>query len=401
MKKIGFLALALALALALVVSFSQLSIFSEGELVEIDSNKSSTVVVKEIMVPNLVGRSLDETIKIIDDVGLGYEIDKTYMEKPSNNIISQYPTSGTYVRNDVRVIIYIEELRTKDKLTWLQESLKVAGFYTSRDGLYGNGTASKLNEFKKSEVSLVDDHVFNTDVENALLDVRSKKLAPNFGTNMVLVNKKYYIPSESKPEKVVVADVKSFKNINISNDIKEPLETMFSDAKKAGFELYLLSGYRSYDYQEMLFSRKVKLVGFDKAETVVAVPGESEHQTGLAVDISCRSIQFGLNSKLDQTDEFAWLVDNSYKYGFILRYPKGKSDITGYIYEPWHYRYIGDVDVAKYIMENNITFEEYTAKIEEDKAKKMAGEEAKKSVDEKETLDEKKESGEEETFIIE
>lgn len=396
MKKLGFL----ALALVGVLSFSQLSIFAEGESVEIDSNKSSTVVVKEIMVPSLVGRSLDETIKILDDVGLGYEIDKTYMKKPSNNIKSQYPTSGTYVRDDVKVRIYIEELRTKDKVKWLQESLKITGFYTSRDGLYGNGTASKLNEFKKSEASLVNDYVFNTDVENALLDVRSKKLAPNFGTNMVLVNKKYYIPSESKPEKIVVADVKSFKNINISSTIKEPLETMFSDAKKAGFEFYLLSGYRSYDYQEMLFSRKVRLVGFDKAETVVAVPGESEHQTGLAVDVSCRSIQFGLNSKLDQTNEFAWLLDNCHKYGFILRYPKGKSDITGYVYEPWHYRYIGDADVAKYIMENDLTFEEYTAKLEEEKSKKIADEEAKKSVDEKDNLDEKKESSEEETIII-
>ncbi|MGB3367971.1 MAG: D-alanyl-D-alanine carboxypeptidase family protein [Acidaminobacteraceae bacterium] len=402
MKKIIFL----ALVLVVLLGFSQLNNFADGKSDEIYSNKKSALVVKEIMVANLVGRNLDESIKILDDIGLGYEVNKIYVQKPSNSIKSQYPTSGTYVRKDVKVRVYIEALRTKDKVKWLQESLKIAGFYTSRDGLYGKGTASKLNEFKKSEAYLVNDYLFNTEVENSLLNIRSKKLAPNFATDMVLVNKKYFIPSESKPEKVVVADVKSFKNIEISNVIKEPLESMFSDAKKAGFELYLLSGYRSYDYQEMLFSRKVKSVGFDKAETVVAVPGESEHQTGLAVDISCRSIQFGLNNKLDQTSEFAWLIKNSYKYGFILRYPKGKSDITGYIYEPWHYRYIGNVEVAKYIMENNLTFEEYTAKLEDDKAKKKAEDESKKIYNEKDLNSdnlekkEKIESGEEETVVI-
>lgn len=384
MKKVGIL----ALALASLLTYSSLSIYAEGESIEIDSNTSSTVVIKEIMVPNLVGRSLEDTIMILEDVGLGYEINKTYLKNPSKNVKQQYPTSGAYVRSDVNVNIYVEEVRTKDKVKWLQESLKIAGFYTSRDGLYGNGTASKLNEFKKSEASLVNDYNFNTDVENALLDIRAKKLAPNFETDMVLVDKKYYIPSESKPEEVVVANVKSFKNINISSVIKEPLESMFSDAKKSGFELYLLSGYRSYDYQEMLFSRKVKLVGFDKAQTVVAVPGESEHQTGLAVDISCRSIQFGLNNKLEDTDEFAWLIDNCHKYGFILRYPKGKSDITGYIYEPWHYRYIGDIEVAKHIMDNDLTFEEYTVKLEEEKKIK-----AKKEMDDQS-------SNEEEVIII-
>lgn len=367
MKKIGIFTLALVGVLAL----SQLSNFAEDKSISLDANKTSTVLVKEIMIPNLVGRSLEESIDILDDIGLGYEINRTYLKKVSSGVKKQYPLSGTYIKDDGKVNIYVEELRTKEKVKWLQESLKIAGFYTSRDGLYGDGTASKLNEFKKSEASLLNDYVFDTDVENALLDIRTKKLSPNFETNMVLVNKKYFIPSNHKPEKIVVANLKSFKNINISSVIKEPLEKMFKDAKDAGFELYLLSGYRSYDYQEMLFSRKVKSVGFDKAETVVAVPGESEHQTGLAVDVSCRSIQFGLNNKLDQTKEFAWLIDNCHKYGFILRYPKGKSDITGYIYEPWHYRYIGDAELAKYIMENDLTFEEYIQKLEADKVKKI------------------------------
>lgn len=116
---------------------------------------------------------------------------------------------------------------------------------------------------------------------------------------------------------------------------------MFDAAKKEGYELAAVSGYRSYDRQKVIFDNEVSLKGERKAKEAVAYPGESEHQTGLAMDISSRSNGFELNEAFGSTADGKWVQDNAYKYGFIIRYPKNKEDITKYEYEPWHLRYVG------------------------------------------------------------
>ena len=106
-----------------------------------------------------------------------------------------------------------------------------------------------------------------------------------------------------------------------------------------------MSAYRSYDVQKKLYYKFVSLIGINKASTRVSLAGSSEHQTGLAVDITSKSaVAKGI--KFGSTKESKWIEDNAYKYGFILRYPKGAENITGYMYEPWHLRYVG-VDLAK------------------------------------------------------
>lgn len=129
---------------------------------------------------------------------------------------------------------------------------------------------------------------------------------------------------------------------------------MSNDAKKDGIKIYNVSGYRSYNTQKNLYNGYVSRNGQKKADTFSARAGTSEHQTGLATDVNLVSDSFA------NTKQYQWLIKNSYKYGFILRYPKGKEFITGYKYEPWHYRYVGK-DVAKVIYEKNITYEEYYA----------------------------------------
>ena len=129
---------------------------------------------------------------------------------------------------------------------------------------------------------------------------------------------------------------------------------MSNAAKKDGLHIYNVSGYRSYNTQKSLYNGYVSRNGQAKADTFSARAGTSEHQTGLATDVNSVSDSFA------NTKEYKWLINNSYKYGFILRYPKGKEFITGYKYEPWHYRYVGK-DVAKIIHEKNITYEEYYA----------------------------------------
>ena len=122
---------------------------------------------------------------------------------------------------------------------------------------------------------------------------------------------------------------------------------MSNAAKKDGISIYNVSGYRSFNTQKNLYNGYVSRDGKAKADTYSARAGTSEHQTGLATDIN-------------NVSSSRWLINNSYKYGFILRYPKGKEYITGYMYEPWHYRYVG-VDIAKIIYEKDITYEEYYA----------------------------------------
>jgi len=129
---------------------------------------------------------------------------------------------------------------------------------------------------------------------------------------------------------------------------------MKQDSKKVGLNLIIQSGFRSYNTQVNVYNKWISLDGKEIADTYSARPGHSEHQTGLALDLNL------IDNKFEETPEFAWLNDNCYKYGFILRYPKEKQHITGYIYEPWHYRYVGS-ELAKKLYNNGnwITLEEY------------------------------------------
>ena len=130
---------------------------------------------------------------------------------------------------------------------------------------------------------------------------------------------------------------------------------MSDAAKKDGHSMYVVSAYRTEDYQNNLYNKKVRTSGKVYADNYSARAGHSEHQTGLAIDINSTSGTF------EYTAEFRWLQQHAHEYGYIMRYPKGKEWITGYSYEPWHYRYVG-VDVATKIHEEGITYEEYYAK---------------------------------------
>ena len=135
--------------------------------------------------------------------------------------------------------------------------------------------------------------------------------------------------------------------------MKEPLEELINAAKKEGITLMGNSGYRSYSSQKILYNNRVRTEGKKSADAYVAKPGFSEHQTGLCIDITNEGRYF-----VEGTVEAEWLEKNCSKFGFIIRYPKYKKDITGIEYEPWHIRYVGK-DVAQYIYENKITLEEY------------------------------------------
>ncbi|WP_054743537.1 M15 family metallopeptidase [Cellulosilyticum ruminicola] len=170
----------------------------------------------------------------------------------------------------------------------------------------------------------------------------------------ILVNKQVGLSKDYKPSNLIMPKVKFLNPGNIEKNYMEyhaakALEKMFNEANKEGVKLVAVSGYRSYSRQQQLYENAVALRGVNQKGT--AKPGESEHQTGLAMDIN------DINQKFENTKEGKWLAKNAHKYGFIIRYPKGKEKITGYIYEPWHIRYVGN-ELATYCYENKLTLEE-------------------------------------------
>lgn len=204
----------------------------------------------------------------------------------------------------------------------------------------------------------LESHYFN-DVKV----VDGKQVIQNPANLLALVNKEYAL-DEYKPTDLVRPDVpfvfgnQELEKAYLRKEAAVQLENMFTDAKSQGILLTAISGYRSYEYQKMLLEREIAQFGEEKAVMAVAPPGQSEHQSGLAMDISSQSNNFQVNIEFADTKEGKWLAENAYKYGFILRYPKDKVSITQYQYEPWHYRYVGK-DAAKVIHENDWSLEEY------------------------------------------
>lgn len=153
--------------------------------------------------------------------------------------------------------------------------------------------------------------------------------------------------------------LENFEGVPFDARIIGPLSDFAQGARDAGYSFRAFSGYRDYATQSYLYNRKVEQVGEAKARTIVAYPGTSEHHTGLAADIADGHYEL-LTSELENTGLYRWMVEHCAEYGFIVRYPNGKSDVTGIIYEPWHFRYVG-VEAATYIMENDLTLEEFLA----------------------------------------
>lgn len=185
------------------------------------------------------------------------------------------------------------------------------------------------------------------------------KKAENLNTNLILINKYNYLTEDYIPENLEPIDIAYARSgMQLVSEAKEAFETLSQEAKKDGMTIIAMSSYRSYDYQENLYNNYVKTDGKEAADTYSARVGYSEHQTGLAVDVYNKELPY---TSFEQTEEFTWMQENAYKYGFILRFPKDKVNITGYQYEAWHYRYVGK-EAAKYIHNHNITLEEYYVK---------------------------------------
>ena len=222
---------------------------------------------------------------------------------------------------------------------------------------------------KTDDSSVLNDTILSNDsndqedmVPDSNKDISSEIVSDESDTlSIIYVNKTNPIPEGYEPDLVIIE-----KDLRCDRTALEPVRKMLDDAKEEGVDLVISSAYRDKERQEDIFDKKLRqnmLYGYSYAEaykktaTENSIPGSSEHELGLAFDIVSED-----HEKMDEgfadTDAGKWLDKNCYKYGFIIRYPKGKEDITGFIYEPWHIRYVGD-EAAKTIFKEQITLEEY------------------------------------------
>lgn len=213
-------------------------------------------------------------------------------------------------------------------------------YYVAKDSS-GNTTKEKfiLEVIKKKEVAQ------NISVDRTFTTSKGFKGYTKNGITYIdgvlIVNKTYSIPSTYFPG-------------DITSETRSNMNRMFADASSIGLNIYLSSGFRSYNTQKIIYNNYVSRDGKEMADTYSARPGHSEHQTGLAFDVN------QINDTFIGTPEANWLSDNAWKYGFILRYPKGKTNETGYKYESWHFRYVG-LELAKKLYNDGdwITLENY------------------------------------------
>jgi zinc D-Ala-D-Ala carboxypeptidase len=193
-----------------------------------------------------------------------------------------------------------------------------------------------------------------------------KAIVQNLDDMLIVANKERNLPEDYVPADLVTPNVpfpfkEDLPKKKLRKEAALSVEVLFKAAEEQGLELLAQSGYRSYDTQVSIFAYNADQYGEEKANQTSAQPGQSEHQTGLSLDVTSPQVNYELVEEFGETKEGKWLAENAHKYGFIIRYLKDKEEITGYQYEPWHLRYVG-VEHAKEIHERGITLEEYLQK---------------------------------------
>jgi len=253
-----------------------------------------------------------------------------------------------------------EVIKKKKKITDLDKKLEKLDNINKEIEYFNEDYIDRYISYKEKHteypnIRIIKDVNMNLDLEPYKDIIEAKYL----NTEKILVNKYYYLSKDYVPLSLETISTKyALSNMKLVSYAKDAFEEMAKDAQKEKLKIVAMSTYRSYDYQVNLYNKYVKSDGKEKADTYSGRPGHSEHQTGLAVDVYNVKTNY---TNFESTKEFDWMQEHAHEYGFILRFPKDKEDETGYIYEAWHYRYVG-LDIAMYIKKHNITFDEYYVK---------------------------------------
>jgi LAS superfamily LD-carboxypeptidase LdcB len=250
-----------------------------------------------------------------------------------------------------------------DQVRGVQRVLASLGYRLKVDGIYGSQTAGIISQIQKKNPPMKTDGIYGPQTKAYLQNLIDNKftLVANPNDTLVLVNRMNGLPGDYIPPDLVVPNVPFTTQEFVPQKLmrKEAalaLEQLFAKAAQDKVSLLAVSGYRSYDRQAEIFARNIQ-ISPDEIQ-FSARPGESEHQTGLAIDVSGLTNSYQLSQSYADTPEGQWLKQNAPEFGFIIRYPMGKENITGYQYEPWHIRYVGK-NVAPVISQQGLALEEY------------------------------------------
>ena len=278
------------------------------------------------------------------------DLKNKYSNIENSNIIKIINNDlDSYIEN-INTDEFLKDENNKDYIIDFLLSLINEKYY-KKDNLerYINYYLKNNNLTSKEIVTNVNSNLDTPFYENYELTDTSKD-------TLMIVNKHYKIEDNYKPDNLVTVDAEHGYPNKIRSDVYEEFKKMYEEAKKDNVKIFIASPYRSYSDQNVLYTYYVNTDGKKNADTYSARPGFSEHHTGLAMDLIP---EYGLDlDTFENSDGFKWMQENAYKFGFILRYPKDKEYITGYIYEPWHYRYVG-TSAATTIKNEGLTFEEY------------------------------------------
>ena len=314
MKK-RIIALIIVIITMLVILLSYLSL--------VDLSKAETETIQK-------ENTKEEYIYKEDLLELGYTVDeiKTIESKISNNNVKTYLMNKKY--NNLVDFVYSPYFKTEN-IDRYQNYYENNNYSSDEVVLYVEIGLDKTFYTEINEI---------TDYENVLTLVNKYNKLPSVEFNDLTILEKPYSDNGKRKIRQVAYDA---------------LKNMIDNAKTDNIKLFVVSGFRTNKDQTNLFNNSKKKNGLDHALVYSAKPGHSEHELGLAVDLN------SVYESFSKTKEYEWLKLNAYKYGFIERYQKGKEFITGFNYEPWHYRYVGE-EVATKIFKENITFEEYLIK---------------------------------------
>lgn len=260
-----------------------------------------------------------------------------------------------YDKPEIELIISTINYDDLDKLTSytyidnLKDYLKFKNFRIDNMERYINYRDKNKNLNFENIISYVNMDLDKKPYENP-------KIIEDTDSKLMLVNKHNKLPDNFKAKDLEQIDAKySIRDSLLNKEAKKQFELLCSDAKSIGLNIRALSSYRTNTYQESLYNDYVKRNGVKEADTYSARPGFSEHETGLSLDVIGGNASY---TDFKTTDEYTWAKNNIHNYGFIIRYPKDKENITQYMFEAWHFRYVGK-EAAKYIYENNLCLEEY------------------------------------------
>ena len=321
--------------------------------------KEITSEVNKLMLENDI--STEKYSKTLEYVLINNLYDEAYLDEYSDieyndnknfaNILTTFLPLG-YSGKEIN---YIFKLSNKniEKLS-KSEYIDITNYYNISN--FNVDNIDRYNQYYESNNYSYQDVVTYVNINLDLKAYSVTKEVEDPNNLLVLVNKYNFLPNNYKPEDLTYVPGAYGNNVPMREVIKEPfLELQKAAEEEKGIKLKPTTAFRDQNFQKTLYNNYVAKDGVDAADTYSARPGFSEHQTGLAIDL--KNTLISSSTRLNDSD-YEWLKENAYKYGFIIRYPKEKIDITGYQFENWHIRYVG-LEAAKIIYENNLSLEEY------------------------------------------